>query len=274
MNAAYIRAPYQLPEDQAVPVPLDIRLMKSLTSLMVLLLIAFSLAGLGWWLLRLQIFALAGITVTGDVKHTNMVTLKANVTPHLTGNFFTINLNQAREIFQKMPWIRTATVEREFPNRLHVHLEEHQPVAFWGEDGDERLINNFGEVFEPNVGELDETKLPRLSGPDNQAQQVLEMYKLLKPMAADIGIHLSSVQLSPRGSWRAVLSDRAVIELGRGQMADIISKFKGMLQTLPTAIARFNRTIKSLEHVDLRYENGYALRIKGVNSVEPAQGRK
>jgi cell division protein FtsQ len=35
--------------------------------------------------------------VRGNVTHSNPVTLRANVMPQLTGNFFTLNLLQARQ---------------------------------------------------------------------------------------------------------------------------------------------------------------------------------
>ena len=144
--------------------PMDVRLMNGLSVILVMLVLAALLFGLAHWIARLPIFALAGITVTGEVQHTNAVTLKANILPRLTGSFFTVDLQQTRQIFQQLPWTRLAVVEREFPNRLRVHIEEHRPVAFWGAQGDERLLNSHGEIFEPNLGELETDDLPRLSG--------------------------------------------------------------------------------------------------------------
>ena len=83
--------------------PMDVRLMNGLSGL----LLAGLLSGLAWglaqWVARLPLFDLAGITVTGDVRHTNVVTLKANVTPKLTGSFFTVDLQQTRHVFQQLP---------------------------------------------------------------------------------------------------------------------------------------------------------------------------
>jgi len=53
-------------------------------------------------------------------------------------------------------------VRRDFPNRLRVELEEHQAVAYWGAEGDSRLLNSFGEVFDANVVEVEQEGLPRL----------------------------------------------------------------------------------------------------------------
>lgn len=77
--------------------------------------------------------SIAGITVTGDVAHNSALTLRANVTPRLTGSFFTVDLAQTRQAFEAVPWVRRAVVQRDFPNRLKVSLQEHQAVALWGE---------------------------------------------------------------------------------------------------------------------------------------------
>ncbi len=59
-------------------------------------------------------------------------------------------------------------VRREFPNKLRATLTEQVPVAHWGDDAGSKLVNGFGEVFEANVGEVDDN-LPRLDGPIEQA---------------------------------------------------------------------------------------------------------
>ena len=48
------------------------------------------------WLMRQSLFSLSAISVQGDVTHNNAVTLRANVAPHLTGNFFTVDLGRTR----------------------------------------------------------------------------------------------------------------------------------------------------------------------------------
>jgi cell division protein FtsQ len=188
--------------DTSVVVPLDVRLMHAAaSSLLVGLLVAGLVTGV-WALTRLPIFVLAGITVLGDVEHNNAVTLRANVVTRLNGNFFTTDLDRVQAAFQAVPWVRSASVAREFPNRLRVTLQEHTPVAYWGDDGESRMVNTYGEVFEANVGEVEDDKMPRLRGPDSQSQQVLAMYSALKPVFAGLNLPLESLELTGRGSWR------------------------------------------------------------------------
>lgn len=157
--------------------PMDVRLMQWTSGLMFALALIMCVAsGIGW-LLRHPAFSIQGITVRGNVMHSNAVTLRANVLPQLTGNFFTLNLLQARQAFEQIPWIRSALVRREFPNRLSVTLDEFQPVAQWGTEGDGKFLSAEGAVFEVNADDVDSDALPTLKGPESQAKTVLEMFQ-------------------------------------------------------------------------------------------------
>ena len=260
--------------DMPLAMPLDVKLMNMASTVMALGCGLLVVAALVWWLLRLPLFALAGITVTGDVEHNNVVTLRANVTPKLNGNFFTVDLAQARKVFESVPWVRHAVVQREFPNRLRVHLVEHQPVAFWGHEGEGRLLNQQGEIFEANLGDLEDEDMPLLQGPDNQSAQVLAMYLELAPVFQALTLPMEGLELTARGSWRAHLGRRAVVEMGRGNPEELKARLQPLIQTLPSVAARFGRKVAALESADLRHENGYALRMRGITTVDPQQVKK
>jgi cell division protein FtsQ len=225
-------------------------------------------SGIGW-LLRHPAFSIQGITVKGNVTHSNVVTLRANVLPQLTGNFFTLNLLQARQAFEQIPWIRSALVRREFPNRLSVTLDEFQPVALWGFEGDGKFLSVEGAIFEVNADDVDSESLPLLKGPESQAKTVLEMYKFLKPMLAKMDMALDRLELSQRGSWTAQLATGATLELGHGTHQEISDRLQLFFKTLTQVASRYGRTVTSLLSADLRYDNGYALRLRGVSTVVP-----
>jgi len=260
--------------DAPLVTPLDVKLMNMAASVMVTAVVVLLIAAFLWWLVRLPLFALAGITVRGDVEHHNAVTVRANVAPRLQGNFFTVDLNHARQVFEGLPWVRHALVQREFPNRLRVVLQAHNPVAYWGGEGEGRLVNAQGEVFEANLGDLEDDELPRLSGPDNQSAEVLAMYQALKQPATALGGHLMGLDLTPRGSWRMVLSGGARIELGRGTQTQVLERLDTLVKTLPQVASRLGRKVSALEAADLRYDTGYALRMRGVTTVDPQQVKK
>lgn len=247
----------------AVPVPADIRLMNVTATVLFALGLAWLLAAGGWWALRHPWFAVSAITVEGEVSHNSAATLRANVAPRLAGNFFTVNLNAARDAFEAAPWVRQAVVRREFPNRLRVRLQEHRAVALWGEH-ESRMVNSFGEVFEANAGDVDADDLPRLAGPDGQARDVLAMYEALVPLFEPLDLAVARLTLTARGSWNVELDTGAAIELGRGTREEVTARTQRFVQTLTQVTARYGRTPEALLAADLRHADGYALRLRGV----------
>lgn len=215
------------------------------------------------WLMRQPLFNLNAIQVQGDLTHNNAVTLRANVAPKLAGNFLTVDLESTRAVFEAVPWVRRAVVQREFPNRLKVVLREHQAVALWGQEGDSRLINNFGEVFDANQGDVESEDLPLLNGPQGQAPLVLQAWQHLAPMFEEMDVALDQLQLTQHGSWRAQLDSGAVIDLGHGRLDELEARTRRFIATVTQVSSRYGRDIES---ADLRYANGYAVKLRGVTT--------
>jgi cell division protein FtsQ len=248
------------------PIPFDVKLMNLTATLVFAVFGVVLLAAGAWWVLRQPFFPIAGIKVDGEVTHNNAVTLRANVAPQLAGNFFTVDLARARTAFESVPWVRKAVVRREFPNKLRATLTEHVPVAHWGDEAGSKLVNGFGEVFEANVAEVDD-QLPRLDGPVEQAGQVLGMYRLLVPLFQPYELNVVELGLSSRGSWHVLLDSGALVELGRGRSEEVVTRTERFLRTVSQVAAQYGRTVASVEGADLRHNEGYALRMRGVTTV-------
>jgi cell division protein FtsQ len=247
--------------------PVDVRLMNLMAFVMLLVFAALLVSALSLWIARQQSFSLHGIAVTGELSHNNAVTLRANVTPRLSGTFFSIDLERARLVFEALPWVRKAVVRREFPDRLRVTLQEHKTVAYWGVEGEPKLVNSFGEVFEANLGEVEQEALPRLHGPDGQAPQVWLMYQTLLPLFEEMEMTLDQLELTGHGGWRAHFEEGARVELGSGSVPEVLARTQRFLRTLTQVTSRFGRQSDALETADLRHEDGYALRLRGVSTL-------
>jgi len=254
--------------------PADIRLMNAVATLLFaaagLLLCAVLLA----WAARLPMFEIKALRIAGEASHYNAITLRANVLPRLQGTFFTLDLRAARLAFETLPWVRQAVVRRDFPNRLKVQLQEHQPVAFWGEEGDQRLINTYGEVFDANVGELEKEDLPRLNGPTDQSAQVLAVYLTLQPQFEPMDLSMVLLELTPRGGWHAELNTGTLLELGSGSAAELSARAASFLKTVTQVAARYQRSPAQLISADLRHSDGYAVRLAGVSTQDGDSGKK
>jgi cell division protein FtsQ len=247
---------------------LDIRLMNSV-SLAVFGLAAATLLAAGvMWLMRAPWFAVRAIEIHGDVQRNSLPTIRANAVPRLKGNFFSLDLQAAREAFESVPWVRRAVVRRVWPDRLAVRIEEHEPVARWSaEDGSERLVNRQGEVFEANLGDIEADALPLLGGPDGSAAQVLQMFRQLQPLLARLDREPLALELSGRGSWSVQLDGEAEIELGRGTPQDVLERTERFVATVTQVTGYYKAP---LLRADLRHPGGYALRLRGVTTTEAA----
>jgi cell division protein FtsQ len=258
----------------ALAQPYDVKLMNIAASALFTACIVLLLAAGMWWALRHPLFAISGISVQGDVAHNSAMTLRANVAPRLSGNFFTVNLAAAREAFEGVPWVRTAVVRREFPNRLRVQLQEHQAVALWGTESESRMLNNFGEVFEANAGDVEQEGLPRLAGPDAESVQVLAMFLAVKPLFEPVDLSVERLVLTARGSWQVELDTGAQVELGRGSVQEVMARTQRFVQTLTQVASRYGRRPDALVSADLRHGDGYAVRLRGVNTTSPDAVKK
>lgn len=256
---------------QAVPLPADVRLLDAAAAVVAVLALAVFAALACLWAARQPIFAIRAITVEGDVARNSVSTIRANAAPRLAGNFMTLDLDRTKRAFEAVPWVRQAVVRRVWPNRLRVQLEEHRPVALWGgEVGHEKLVNSFGEVFEANVGDVEDDALPTLQGPEGSAPHLLAMNARLATLLAPIDPKIDALALSSRGSWQATLDNGAVIELGRGSDDEIAARARRFVETLPQVTSRYQRP---LEYADLRHNDGYAVRLKGVSTVPATAAR-
>jgi cell division protein FtsQ len=244
--------------------PLDIRLMNATAAVLSALVVLSFLWAAASWVVHWPVFSIRAIRVDGDVARNSAATVRANALPRLSGNFFTLDLTQAQQAFQAVPWVRQAVVRRVWPNRLAVTLEEHVPVAYWrGGKGEDRIVNSFGEVFEANLGDVEDEDLPVLSGPEGSAAQVLALYREASPVLARLGAAVAVFSLSERGHWRAELDNGARIELGRGSAGQVLARIDRLVATIGQVTARYPGP---LESADLRHRDGYAVRIGGVTT--------
>lgn len=251
--------------------PLDVKLMALATQLMLGVFALLTLGAISLWAVRHPVWSVKGISVVGDVTHQSAVALRTQLASQmrarLSHSFLTVDLQQVREMFEQVAWVRRAVVQREFPNRLRVTLEEHQAVAWWGESGSGQLVNSLGEVFDASPDDAD--NLPELAGPEGRSDEVWALYQALQPVLGGLNFGIDRLALSERGSWSARLHNGAAIEIGRGTPEELIARVQRLATTLPQLTERYAGALQS---VDLRYANGYALRLRGVTTDNAPAG--
>jgi cell division protein FtsQ len=251
----------------APALPADVRLMNAVAATVFVFALAGGAVAAWLWLMRSPLFPIRTIQLDGDLARNSVPTLRANAAPRLAGNFFSVDLQQSRAAFEAAPWVRRAVVKRVWPDRLVVILEEHRPVALWAGDDSSaeasRLVNDRGEVFDANVGVVEDEGLPSMSGPEGRAGEMLALLRRLQPLLARLDLDITSLALSSRGSWSAEFDSGATLELGRGSADEVLARTERFVRSFGAATARWRAP---LAHADLRHEGGYAIRLRGVST--------
>lgn len=243
----------------------DVRALNTTTNALLGALVLSLLASGIWWVAQRPMFTLKLIRIESvgemSLRHVNALTVRATAVPRIKGNFFTANLDTVRQAFEAVPWVRKASVRREWPDKLIVTVEEHEALGTWGEDG--RLLSVKGDVFTANLDEAEEDgDLLAFTGPDGSEKEVLARYRELRDWFRPIQLQPRAVQLSGRYAWAVRLDNGMTVQLGREQnkamLKDRVDRLVGIY---PQLAARLQDGIES---VDMRYPNGLALKAHGL----------
>jgi cell division protein FtsQ len=213
------------------------------------LLLGYGAFGL---LLRSPLFPVAEVVVRGTLTHAARGDLEAAL-HGFGGNFFAVNLAALRARLEQVPWVRRVEVRRVWPDRIEASIEEHVALARWGEDA---LVNTFGEKFVGKSG----APLPVLAGPAGSEALVAQRYRRFAELLAPLGEAPERVVLTPRHAWQLRLADGLTLELGRDSAEPVDSRLARFVAAYPETLGRLTRRS---QHVDLRYPNGFALRLSG-----------
>lgn len=251
-----------------LPLPVDVWLMQRLAQWLALLAFVLLMVVAINWAIRQPLFNLRSVVIQSELARASPTTLQNHLASQLTGNFFTLDMVEARAIFEEATWVRRALLQREYPNKLRVHLQEHQPTAYWGSDGDIRMVNSYGEIFEGNPDDVQDLQLPVLVGRPDQSALVWTLYqRLSKVFSVMDGAAVEELQMTAQGGWRIRLDNGSKIELGHGNMEDIEARSRRFVTTLTQIVSHYGRP---LESADLRYASGYAIRLQGITTLKSA----
>jgi cell division protein FtsQ len=207
-----------------------------------------------YWLLLPERFPVSEIEVKGSLKNTTQAQIEAAL-PLAAGNFFAADLAEVRAGLERLPWVRRVAVRRVWPGRLEVSVEEHVALARWGE---EALVNTHGERFFAISGE----PLPAFFAPGGTQSEVARRYVRFAAIVAPLGTSIERVVLSPRHAWQLRLANGLHLMLGRDADA-AEARLQRFVDAYPATLARVSQ---KYDYVDLRYPNGFALRLPELNS--------
>ena len=214
---------------------------------------------------RLSPFHYREVVVTSPLARTNAAHLEAVIRSELRGTFFTLDLDAARASLARVPWVRSVALRRQWPRKLTIEVDEHEPLARWN---DAALVNTRGEVFYANCADA----LPEFAGPDGQSALMTERFREWSRLLAPLDLTLRGLRLSPRGGWQLRASDTGgtlTLDVGRDDVAGRLSRFIAVYGRTVAVLARAG---KRVDHVDLRYRASFAAEVPGFREKPARSG--
>lgn len=178
------------------------------------------------------------------------------------GNFFSLEVSEVKQQLERLPWVKQVTVRKQWPDKLSIALQEQQVVARWNNAA---LLNQQGEIFEAPQQRIS-VELASLSGPDEQAQRVLNTFRQLQRVLQGRQLSITSLALNERHAWQVELTGGILLKLGKEDKLNRVERFVSVYPQLQA---------DNVEYVDLRYDTGFAVGWKkreGLVSNDQSNG--
>ena len=216
-------------------------------------------------------FPVTNVDVTGTLDYVNRDALQGIVAEHTEKGFYGLDIEALRAAIEALPWVGEARVGREWPGRLTVGVEEHEPAARWNDDA---LVSKRMELFRPPQLDPDDVQyadwrrvfadLPALVGGDGRHEGVLEDFRRYERELGPLGLAVERLEEDERGSQTLELVGGVSVRLGQGSREERFRRFVDvwprMAESIGTDPASF----------DMRYADGFAL---GNTRAASARGR-
>lgn len=156
----------------------------------------------------------------------------------------------AQKRLQELPWVQSAVVERQLPDRITVRLVERRPMARWQENGVLHLVDEDGTVLSQQIPERFR-KLPLLIG-DGAPAQARDFLARLKTRPALLE-RVHAVTLIQGRRWRLRLDTGADVELPEKDVDSALARLVADQETS----GLWDRGVKTID-----------LRVMGKPAVE------
>ncbi|MFW7200252.1 cell division protein FtsQ [Serratia sp. BNK-17] len=226
-----------------------------LAGMIFLLMVLGTVVWSGWavlgWMKDASRLPLSRLVVTGERHYTTNDDIRqAILALGAPGTFMTQDVDVIQQQIERLPWIKQASVRKQWPDELKIHLVEYVPVARWN---DLHMVDAEGKAFSVPAERAGKQKLPLLYGPEGSEQDVLEGYRAMSATLAASKYTLKMAAMTARHSWQLALDNDVRLELGRDDRNGRLQRF---IELYPVLQQQGQAESKRVSYVDLRYESG------------------
>lgn len=163
-----------------------------------------------------------------------------------------LDLVELKQQLELNGWVRTASVSRHLPDRLHIQIEERVPFARWQLKGRTALVDPDGEVILRNVGARYQ-HLPRLVGPQANLRAA-ELFELLE-RSPRLAAQVKTASLIRERRWDIGMNNGITVRLPEVEPGEAWSRFNDVDR-------RDGLLAKRLKLIDLRVPGRVIVRLK------------
>ncbi|EJF28896.1 MULTISPECIES: cell division protein FtsQ [Enterobacteriaceae] len=212
----------------------------------------------GWivvgWMEDAQRLPLSRLVVTGERHYTRNDDIRQSILAlGPPGTFMTQDVNIIQQQIERLPWIKQASVRKQWPDELKIHLVEYVPIARWN---DQHMVDAEGNSFSVPAERTSKQTLPMLSGPEGSENEVLQGYRDMGVVLAKDKFTLKQAAMTARRSWQLTLNNGIKLNLGRG---DTMKRLDRFVELYPVLQQQAQADNKRISYVDLRYDSGAAV---------------
>ena len=205
------------------------------------------------------------VVVGGPLQRASAPHLEAVIRDELAGTFFTMDLDaRARVAARGCRGCATSRCAGSGRSGSRSTVEEHEPLARWN---DAALVNAHGEVFVARPTTASCRRSPGRTDASRRGRRRAIASGAARSRRWRWRCSASRCRRAAAGSCgRAATAGRSTIELGRDEPA---ARLRGSSPPTAARWARSRARARAIDHVDLRYRNGFAARVPGFRERPP-----
>ncbi len=240
------------------------------------------------WLNQPGNFPFKKLALVTQLDNQNSQTLQSVTINALNGGFFSLNVDRLRiQLLEQLPWIKSVSVRKIWPDKLLLDIVEHKPIARWLsvdlmdtlsseiQNSNSQLLSRDGIIFDPSLTSKQEKKLTQmilLTGSASNIKKILTQCIQFSKKLQLLDLGMKQCGMNKRRSWQLNVFIKSV---NSQELFDNNIEIKLGKENVMQHFERFSRAFSgqlknymiSIIMVDLRYSNGFAVKWKPVNTL-------
>ena len=206
-------------------------------------------------------FPIRSVVVEGVYQFADQDEMRERVMTQAAKGFFNLDIENIQRDVEQLPWVRNAYVRRVWPESITVHVEEHKPIARWGEKS---LVTDGFRLFSPpQLSSVPEPELqalvddlPVLYSPERRHVALIKLLNQARSMLDTVEAPLEGMVEDERRSLTLYLKNDVKVVIGHRDVHKRIKRFSEIFR--PYIAPVYDDVAK----VDMRYTNGFTMAHK------------